>query len=126
MLGCSGATVLFGIADSSLQIMAFSCLINFFVVSAWAILYLYTPESFPPSIRGVAISIVTLGATVAGILVGPIGGYLLDIQWDTWCVLVVFASPMAIAAVISATFGGMFRRPEDLAAVEETVFDDEQ
>ncbi len=45
---CAISAYLFGQADSMFSVMVWGCLMSFFNLGAWGVLYTYTPEQYPP------------------------------------------------------------------------------
>jgi MFS transporter, putative metabolite:H+ symporter len=76
LLGCAVAAYLFGNARSGSEIILFGCLISFFNLGAWGVVYTYTPELYPTDIRatgaGTAAAFGRTGGILAPIIVGMI------------------------------------------------------
>lgn len=74
MVGCAIAAWLFGAAQTPAQIIFYGCLISFFNLGAWGIVYTYTPELYPTEMRatgaGNAAGFGRLGGILAPIIVG--------------------------------------------------------
>lgn len=70
---CALAAYFFGQANSVSQIMFWGCLLSFFNLGAWGVLYTYTPEQYPTQIRafgsGWAGAIGRIGGIVAPLVV---------------------------------------------------------
>ncbi len=70
---CAISAYFFGQADSVNLIMLWGCLLSFFNLGAWGVLYTYTPELYPTNIRafgsGWASAIGRLGGIVAPLVV---------------------------------------------------------
>lgn len=70
---CAISAYLFGQADSMFSVMVWGCLMSFFNLGAWGVLYTYTPEQYPANIRafgaGWASAIGRIGGIAAPILV---------------------------------------------------------
>ena len=70
---CAMAAYFFGQANSVNMIMFWGCLMSFFNLGAWGVLYTYTPEQYPTNIRafgsGWASAIGRMGGIVAPMVV---------------------------------------------------------
>ncbi|WP_394661050.1 MFS transporter [uncultured Acinetobacter sp.] len=70
---CAISAYLFGQADSMFSVMVWGCLMSFFNLGAWGVLYTYTPEQYPANIRafgaGWASAIGRIGGITAPIVV---------------------------------------------------------
>ncbi|MHA3092208.1 niacin transporter NiaP [Acinetobacter brisouii] len=70
---CAVSAYFFGQASSDSEIMLWGCLMSFFNLGAWGVLYTYTPEQYPANIRafgsGWAAAIGRIGGIVAPIVV---------------------------------------------------------
>jgi putative MFS transporter len=70
---CALSAYFFGQADSVNSIMFWGCLMSFFNLGAWGVLYTYTPEQYPANIRafgsGWASAMGRLGGILAPIVV---------------------------------------------------------
>ncbi|MDF2570007.1 MAG: naiP 2 [Sporomusa sp.] len=78
LLGCAFTAYMFGSAVSVSEIYLWGCLMSFFNLGAWGILYTYTPELYPTEARSTGVG------WAAGF--GRIGG---------------IAAPMVVAAMIT-------------------------
>ena len=78
LLGCAVAAFLFGEASSGTEIILYGCLISFFNLGAWGVVYTYTPELYPTDMRatgtGSAAGIGRIGGILAPMIVGKILG----------------------------------------------------
>jgi putative MFS transporter len=74
MLGCAVSAYVFGRASTPAEILLWGCLLSFFNLGAWGVVYTYTPESYPTSVRatgaGWAVGIGRLGGILAPLVVG--------------------------------------------------------
>jgi MFS transporter, putative metabolite:H+ symporter len=76
LFGCAIAAYLFGNATSGTEIVLYGCLISFFNLGAWGVVYTYTPELYPTDIRatgaGMAAAFGRTGGILAPIIVAKI------------------------------------------------------
>lgn len=77
---CAVSAYFFGQSNSDSSIMFWGCLMSFFNLGAWGVLYTYTPEQYPTNIRafgsGWAAAVGRIGGIVApmvvtGLMVAP-------------------------------------------------------
>ena len=70
---CAVSAYFFGQSNSVEQIVIWGCLMSFFNLGAWGVLYTYTPEQYPTNIRafgsGWASAIGRMGGIVAPLVV---------------------------------------------------------
>lgn len=73
MAACALCAYFFGHADSNADIIVWGCLLSFFNLGAWGVLYTYTPEQYPANIRafgsGFAAAIGRIGGIVSPLVV---------------------------------------------------------
>jgi putative MFS transporter len=68
MLGCALSALAFGTASSSTEIVVWGCLLSFFNLGAWGVVYTYTPENYPTALRGTGSGWAVGFGRVGGIL----------------------------------------------------------
>jgi MFS family permease len=112
---CAVSTVLFGFATSHVSVIACSMAIYFFVVHAWAAIYVYTPEIYPTYLRTTASGFTSVFATLGGILSPIAGEAIMGGHFDTknkdgvasvnqthvWIVLSMYAGSFLLASIAS-------------------------
>ncbi len=73
MLGCAVSAYAFGSAASPAEILLWGCLLSFFNLGAWGVVYTYTPENYPTALRGTgsgwAVGFGRVGGIVAPLVV---------------------------------------------------------
>ena len=99
LLGCATSSMLFAFAKNKETVTIFSMFIYFFIVQAWAIVYIFTPELFPTTLRSTAFGVTGLFATFAGIISSPIGGVLLDSGSPNWVILTIYSTLFVLGAL---------------------------
>jgi len=80
MLGCALSALAFGRASSPGEILTWGCLLSFFNLGAWGVVYTYTPENYPTSVRGTGAGWAVGFGRVGGILAPLVVPWLLG----TW------------------------------------------
>ncbi|MDR1713284.1 MAG: MFS transporter, partial [Coriobacteriales bacterium] len=73
LAGTAASALLFGYADSSLQILVAGCLLYFFALGTWGCVYSYTPELYATAVRGLGVgsaaAVGRIGAFIAPMIV---------------------------------------------------------
>jgi putative MFS transporter len=100
LLLCAVGAFFFRHAGSPVEILIWGCVISFFNLGAWGVLYTYTPELYPTRIR----SSGTGSATAFGRIGGIVGPYIVGLLLPSWGAGVgtIFAMFAAIFLVVSA------------------------
>ncbi|MEM1584480.1 MAG: MFS transporter [Nitrososphaerota archaeon] len=87
-------------------ILAYSGVISFFNLGAWAGLYTYTPELYPTKLRGTGTGVAASIGRLAGIFAPSITGYLFEVSGGLLLpAFTVFASAHIIASVSTLVLG---------------------
>jgi putative MFS transporter len=103
-LAASGVfTILFGVVDSTVAVVAAACLMSFFALGAWAALYAYTPESYPTLLRTTGMGWASGMARVAATAVTLLGASI--IAGSLSAALAIFGSAFIAAALVAGTLG---------------------
>jgi putative MFS transporter len=70
LVGSGIGSFLFRNAPGTLELVLYGCIISFFALGAWGVIYTYTPELYPTAIRGWGAGAAAAVGRVAGIF-GP-------------------------------------------------------
>ncbi len=70
LIGSAVGAFLFRNASGALDLTVYGCIISFFALGAWGVIYTYTPELYPTRIRGWGSGVAAAVGRLAGIL-GP-------------------------------------------------------
>jgi MFS transporter, putative metabolite:H+ symporter len=100
LLLCAVGAYFFRRAGSPAEILAWGCVISFFNLGAWGVLYTYTPELYPTRIRSSGAG----SAAAFGRIGGIVGPYIVGLLLPTWGAGVgtIFAMFAAVFLVVSA------------------------
>ena len=100
LLACAVGAFFFRDASSDALLLFWGCVISFFNLGAWGVVYTYTPELYPTRIRGTGAGFAAAFGRIGGII-GPYVVALLLPTWnsDTNSIFLMFA---AVFLVISA------------------------
>jgi putative MFS transporter len=104
LLGCFISTGVFALALAPWLAITSTCMLYFFVVSVWSVLYFYTPDSFPTRMRNTGFAFARVGAMIAGLIVGPFSGWMLDWGWSATEMIGFFGCTFLIAAIVSVEY----------------------
>jgi putative MFS transporter len=99
LLLCAVGAYFFRRAGSPAEILVWGCIISFFNLGAWGVLYTYTPELYPTRIRSSGAGSATAFGRIGGI-VGPFIVGLLLPRWGAG-VSTIFTMFAAIFLVVS-------------------------
>ncbi|WP_037586383.1 MFS transporter [Stenoxybacter acetivorans] len=101
MAACAVSAYFFGQADSNNGIIAWGCLLSFFNLGAWGVLYTYTPEQYPANIRAFGSGWASAIGRVAGIIVPLVVTHMMSAAGGFNSVFLMFTAVfLAVAAVV--------------------------
>ena len=96
------ASCFFGQANTVTSIVTWGCIMSFFNLGAWGVIYTYTPELYPTSIRafgsGWAAGVGRMGGMLAPVMVGVLleQGMKMDAVFYMFTAVLVFVSLMIV------------------------------
>lgn len=99
LLGTAGAAFMFGNAGTGTDAFVWAALLSFFNLGAWGVVYTYTPELYPTSIRATGSGVAAAVGRVGGI----IGPYLTPVLVPAIAINGTFALFMAMLVITAAT-----------------------
>lgn len=70
LVGSAAGSFLFRNAVGDVQLIIYGCVISFFALGAWGVIYTYSPELYPTAIRGWGVGAAAAVGRIAGIF-GP-------------------------------------------------------
>lgn len=111
LFGCAIAAYLFGTASTPAQIILYGCMISFFNLGAWGVVYTYTPELYSTDIR----------ATGAGtaVAVGRIGGILAPLVVPIFATTQMVFAHFAAVVIAGAVAVGLLGEETKQKSLEE-------
>ena len=110
LVGCAIAAFLFGRASSGTEIILYGCLISFFNLGAWGVVYTYTPELYPTDMRGTGAGTAAAVGRIGGILAPVIVGSILSGGLGQQAVFAQFAAVVIVGAIAVALLGEETKR----------------
>ena len=105
LISCAVCAYFFGQGGSTAAVLAWGCGMSFFNLGAWGVVYSYTPELYPTSIRAMGSGWAAAIGRVGGILAPTLVGILLARQGDFSDIFLMFTGVMVGAALIVAVLG---------------------
>lgn len=98
---CAVSAYFFGQSNSVEQIVIWGCLMSFFNLGAWGVLYTYTPEQYPTNIRAFGSGWASAIGRMGGILAPLIVTHLMVMNNGFSYVFMMFTAVLlAVAAVV--------------------------
>ncbi len=104
LIGCAIAAFLFGRAGSTSEILVYGCLISFFNLGAWGVVYTYTPELYPTDMRATGAGSAAAFGRIGGILAPVVVGMILE-RGGQQLVFAQFAAVVILGAIAVAILG---------------------
>jgi MFS transporter, putative metabolite:H+ symporter len=95
-------TFLWAFVSSAAAVMIAAGFMSFFTLGAFAVLYTYTPETYPTTLRTTGMGSASGWARVGGFIAPYVGGLLIDVS------LTLALSVFALAFIINAGVIGLF------------------
>jgi putative MFS transporter len=99
---CSGiASYFFGNAGTAGMIMIWGAIMSFFNLGAWGVIYTYTPELYPTSIRALGSGWAAGFGRIGGMMAPVLVGVMLSRGFDIGTVFYMFAFVLvAVSAIV--------------------------
>jgi putative MFS transporter len=98
LLGSAASAFMFGNAGTGTDAFIWAALLSFFNLGAWGVVYTYTPELYPTSVRGTGSGL----AAAVGRIGGIIGPYLTPVLVTSIAVNGTFAVFMGLLVITAA------------------------
>ncbi|MCY8518767.1 MFS transporter [Bacillus atrophaeus] len=114
LLGTAGSAFFFGTADSLALLLTAGMLLSFFNLGAWGVLYAYTPEQYPTSIRATGSGTTAACGRIGGIF-GPLLVGTLAAQHVSFSVIFTVFCIAILIAVASILIMGKETKQTELA-----------
>lgn len=106
LLVCAIGAFFFRQAPSDAAILFWGCVISFFNLGAWGVVYTYTPELYPTRIRGTGAGFAAAFGRIGGI----IGPYVVALLLPTWTagtegIFLMFSAVFLVISISVALLG---------------------
>ena len=99
------ASYFFGQAQSAELIIFWGCVMSFFNLGAWGVVYTYTPELYPTAIRAMGSGWAAGVGRIGGMAAPLVVGMMIEAGSDMHTVFYMFASVFIIIAVAVFALG---------------------
>ncbi len=105
VLGCAVAAYLFGHAASTSEIYLWGCLMSFFNLGAWGVLYTYSPELYPTEARSTGVGWAAAFGRIGGIFAPMAVGTMITGPEKVPMVFLMFTGVLVVVAVDMLVLG---------------------
>lgn len=105
IIGCAITAYLFGNSTSSAEIYLWGCLMSFFNLGAWGVLYTYSPELYPTEARSTGVGWAAAFGRVGGILAPSVVGAMLVGPQSVPTVFMMFTGVLIVVAIVMLSLG---------------------
>lgn len=105
ILGCAFTAYMFGHAASSAEIYLWGCLMSFFNLGAWGVLYTYSPELYPTEARSTGVGWAAAFGRIGGILGPTAVGAMMTGPEKVPVVFLMFTGVLVVVAVNMLVLG---------------------
>lgn len=102
---CAGSAYMFGNSTTSSEILLWGCLLSFFNLGAWGLVYTYTPEMYPTHARGTGVGAAAAFGRVGGIFAPLVVGNMMTGPENFPLVFGMFTAVLLIIAADIAILG---------------------
>ena len=105
MGACAVCTFFFSSAASEAAIITWGCLLSFFNLGAWGVLYTYTPEQYPTNIRAFGSGWASAIGRMGGILAPMVVTHMMVAENGFSNVFMMFTAVLVLVALVVAVLG---------------------
>ena len=102
---CALCAFFFGHADSTAEIILWGCLLSFFNLGAWGVVYTYTPEQYPAHIRAFGSGWASAIGRVGGICAPLAVTALMPLPNGFSLVFLMFSAVLLLVALVVVLLG---------------------
>ncbi len=103
--GMGLSSILWAYVAGTVSLVVIALILSFFTLGVWGLVYAYTPELYPTSIRGSGNGLAGVIARIAGILAPQYGGFMLQKNASLLQTFLILAVLSIIAGVVVLAFG---------------------
>jgi putative MFS transporter len=100
LAACAVCAYFFGMAGSPAAALIWGCLMSFFNLGAWGVIYTYTPELYPTKIRALGSGWAAAIGRIGGILAPTVVGYMIKGEGGFTRVFGMFTAVLLAVSVI--------------------------
>ena len=99
LLGCAASAFMFGNAKSAGDIYLWGCLMSFFNLGAWGVLYTYSPELYPTEARSTGVGWAAAFGRIGGILAPMVVAAMITAPDAVPMIFMMFTGVLIVAAL---------------------------
>lgn len=99
IIGCAITAYMFGNSTTTSEIYLWGCLMSFFNLAAWGVLYTYSPELYPTEARSTGVGMAAAFGRIGGILAPLVVGWMLTGPEKISGVFLMFTGVLVIVAL---------------------------
>ncbi|MCE5285790.1 MAG: MFS transporter [Pelosinus sp.] len=105
LAACAVCAYFFGMAGSPATVLIWGCLMSFFNLGAWGVIYTYTPELYPTKIRALGSGWAAAIGRIGGILAPTVVGQMITAEGGFTRVFGMFTAVLLAVSVIIWVMG---------------------
>lgn len=105
IVACAVSAYFFGQADSVMVLLIWGCLMSFFNLGAWGVVYTYTPELYPASLRATGSGMAAAIGRVGGIVAPMVITHMMVLPNAFSWIFILFTAVMVLIAVVVLALG---------------------
>ncbi len=102
---CAVSAYFFGQASSVAALLTWGCLMSFFNLGAWGVVYTYTPELYPASMRATGSGAAAAIGRVGGIVAPMVITHMMVLNNAFSWIFILFTAVMVLVAVVVLWLG---------------------
>ena len=102
---CAVSAYFFGQASSVAVLLVWGCLMSFFNLGAWGVVYTYTPELYPASMRATGSGAAAAVGRVGGIVAPMVITHMMVLNNAFSWIFIMFTAVMVLVAVVVLWLG---------------------
>ncbi len=99
------SALLWAFVSSEALLIIVAILLSLFVLGTWGLVYAYTPELYPTSVRGTGNGMAGVVARIAGILAPQYAGFMLSKNKSLFEIFFYISLLSIISAIVVAFLG---------------------
>lgn len=99
LAACAVCAYFFGIAKTGTEILVYGCLLSFFNLGAWGVVYTYSPELYPTHARASGVGFAAAFGRVGGIFAPSVVGWIMTGPDKFALVFTLFTAVLIVTAL---------------------------
>ena len=99
LAACAVCAYFFGIAKTDTEILVYGCLLSFFNLGAWGVVYTYSPELYPTHARASGVGFAAAFGRIGGIFAPSVVGWIMTGPDRFALVFTIFTGVLLVTAL---------------------------